>query len=167
MREFWSVTAFAIVFFAIATLSPYGKNLRIWVLFEGEDALQLANQCSRPSPGPVGGTWKPTKTQILELESRLPHVISSELTNKKLNGEFKPYDYFRQFAGLIVAEKKVIYVNGIHREAFGHEAEEGSFWWQKPLIICDGGAIAFGVEYKPDTSEFDNFSFNGTFAGPT
>ena len=34
-------------------------------------------------------------------------------------------------------------------------------WRTAPISICDGGALAFGVEYDPATGAFANFAFNG------
>jgi hypothetical protein len=79
-------------------------------------------------------------------------------------------DYFRQYAGFVVGGRPIIYVNGIHRsyiestiraqkEVLFHIA--GSDWQHEPIVVCDGGAAFFGVEYDVDSRTFRNLAFNG------
>jgi hypothetical protein len=127
-------------------------------------AERLGKQCSRPSPGPVTGTWSPSKAMIADLEFALGEQIERELKAIPKEGP-KPQDYYRQYAGLLIGGKQVIYVNGVQGSVV--ERDEGAgrpkrgLWTNEPIMICDGGMVTFGVEYDPATKAFGNFAFNG------
>ena len=101
----------------------------------------------------MNGSWEPTADDIEKLESRLSRV--SKLQSQR--GEFiaDPSSYYRQYIGIIVGGRKLIYVN-----AFDYGMLRSD--WRKRLInICDGGTSAWGVLYDPKTSEFSELATNG------
>lgn len=134
------------------------------VVLTAAKAERLARQCSRPSPGPVTGTWTPTKQVISDLELTLGEEIQKELATIP-EAAAKAQDYYRQYAGLLIGGRQVIYINGVHATVV--ERDEGAgrpqrgLWTNEPVMICDGGTITFGVEYDPATKAFDKFAFNG------
>lgn len=129
---------------------------------------RLARQCSRKSPGPVTGTWSPTKAMIADLEFHLGEEIQTRLSPIPDAGA-KPQDYYRQYAGLLIGGKQIIYINGVHASVVDRDItrEQGAgrpqrgLWSNEPVMICDGGTLTFGVEYDPETKVFDKFAFNG------
>jgi hypothetical protein len=116
------------------------------VIFPAEQAPSLARQCSRETPRPEGA-WQPQPSDIARLETGL----TSLLIGKSL----QPAAYYRQYGGLVVNGRHVIYVNGA-RNAVVH-----GDWHTQAISICDGGQLAFGVEYDPATGSFAHFAFNG------
>lgn len=128
------------------------------VLLPPDKAETLTRQCSRKSPGPLTGTWTPTPGAIADLEARLGAELEKQIAATPNTGA-SPQDYYRQYAGLLLAGKQVIYINGIAAGAV--ERETGERWKTEPIMICDGGSITFGVEYDPATKSFENFAFNG------
>lgn len=57
---------------------------------------------------------------------------------------------------------RIIYVNGWF-DRLPPESEDKSMftlWGSEPVDICDGGEIAFGVEFEIQTEMFKNFHFN-------
>ncbi len=48
-------------------------------ILTGANAMTLAHQCSRPSPGPVSAQWTPTAADIASLEPTLASVIAAHL----------------------------------------------------------------------------------------
>jgi hypothetical protein len=137
------------------------------VVFAGEKARELARECSRPSPGPISGTWTPTPRIIRDLEIGLPPVLARELTRYGSTAE--PSTYYRQYGGLIIGGRRIVYVNGFHRQIVDNAVEnvrhgghaDPTKWRRQAALICDGGAITFGVEYDPAARTFANFYFNG------
>jgi hypothetical protein len=129
---------------------------------------RLARQCSRKSPGPVTGTWSPTRTMIADLEFTLGEELEQKLKAIPEAGA-KPQDYYRQYAGLLIDGRQVIYINGVHNSVIDRDLarEQGAgrpqrgLWSNEPVMICDGGTLTFGVEYDPATKAFDRFAFNG------
>ena len=142
------------------------------VVFADEHARELARECSRPSPGPISGTWTPTPRIIRELETALPPVLARELT--RYGSTVPPSNYYRQYGGLIIGGRRIVYVNGIHRQIVDNAVEnvrhgghaDPTKWRRQAALICDGGAITFGVEYNPATGGFANFYFNGGLRRP-
>jgi len=126
---------------ATAPLNPY------WgVIFPAEQAPALARQCSRATPR-AEGAWQPLPSDIAKLEPGLERVLVA--------AKVQPGAYYRQYGGLTVGGRHIIYVNGA-RNAVVH-----GDWRTVPISICDGGALAFGVEYDPATGGFSHFAFNG------
>jgi hypothetical protein len=126
---------------ATSALNPY------WgVVFPAAQAPQLARQCSRQTPQ-AQGVWQPAPSDIARLEPGLVQVLAQH--------QVQPGAYYRQYGGLIVGGRRIVYVNGA-RNAIAH-----GDWRTVPISICDGGALAFGVEYDPATGAFTHFAFNG------
>src|SRR5690349_7879844 len=66
-------------------------------ILPSEKAERLARQCSRISPGPVTGTWSPTRAMVADLESGLGAELDKQLAAIPDAGA-KPQDYYRQYA---------------------------------------------------------------------
>lgn len=131
----------------------------------GEEALLLARQCSRVSPGPVEGQWTPSAEQREAMERALGGLLTERLA--QAGQETPPTEYYRQATGFIIGGRRVIYVNGLHRDIVERDPivtprDPNRTWRDYPILICDGGRITFGVEYDPATHELSNFAFNGS-----
>jgi hypothetical protein len=126
-------------------------------IFDGDRALELTEQCSRISPGPVESTWTPSDSDIRAMEPALLERVRQELTTAGAQEDAAAY--IRQYGGLVIAGKRVIYSHGFIERI--DDPDEG--WRTHARIICDGGPITFGVEYDPATREFANFAFNGPY----
>jgi hypothetical protein len=131
------------------------------VIFPRDKAIALTRTCSRPRPGPVEGTWTPKPRQIAELESGLPQEFAraaARAQHPDLNAE----NYYRQYGGLIIGGRKIIYVNASSLPQ-GNSRRD---WHVLPIIACDDGVRGFGVEYDPKTGQFQNFRFDGALPRP-
>ncbi len=132
-------------------------------VLQGAAADKLLSQCSRPAPEHVEGQWVPSSDQLHDLEMRLPQALEEALAKRKGNNAEASH-IARQYAGFIAAGRKIIYVN-----AFTQRETEPPFpgrdpadWRHDAMIVCDGGAVFFGVEYDPETHTFSHFAFNGS-----
>ncbi|MDP3739615.1 MAG: hypothetical protein Q8R02_19660 [Hyphomonadaceae bacterium] len=149
----------------VATAAPSKPEVPLdaamGAILPADKAQTFARQCSRISPGPITGTWAPGAAAIMELEASLGVEIERQLAATSAAGS-KPEAYYRQYAGLLIDGRPVIYVNGIDKDVVARapEAQRDS-WKTEPAVICDGGTITFGVEYDPATKTFSNFAFNG------
>lgn len=130
-------------------------------VFAVEHAPDLVWRCSRPSPGPVEGYWAPSDADIDQLEPLLSALLDRELGFT--GDEPDATHYYRQYGGLIIAGRRVIYVNGFGGQ-FIHSMQRLMTPWVDWRVVathmCGGGQIAFGVEYDPSTRKFTNFAFN-------
>ena len=123
-------------------------------------------QCSRERPGDVTGYWLPQAAQIVELERRLPDLLDREIHRiVRTNDPHGPQmpNYLRQYAGLVIGGRKIIYVNGFLADQTrpGDGLVRKTDWRSRPVSVCDGYINYFGVEYDPETRDFAHLAFNG------
>jgi hypothetical protein len=123
-----------------------------------EHARDLLRQCSRATPDKVQGVWTPSAAQIAEFETRLPPALA----------QVKPQHhagYGRQYGGLIVGGRRLIYVNAFPAGALEDMDKDRATWADKAthqaFVVCDGGEDFFGALYDPATKTFSEFKFNG------
>ncbi len=145
MRIVSAVVAAALLCAAAwAGTTPLNPN---WgVIFPAAQAPLLARQCSRSTPS-AEGVWQPAAGDIARLEPGLARTLAAQ--------QVQPGAYYRQYGGLVVGGRRIVYVNGA-RNAIVH-----GDWRSTPISICDVGALAFGVEYDPASGAFSHFAFNG------
>jgi hypothetical protein len=131
-------------------------------ILNGDAARTLAHQCSRVSPGPVEDVWTPTDAEVDALENDLILLVARELEGAGQSPS--PGGFYRQYAGFVIGGRRVIYVNGVDESAVERESDPAHpFDWRTQAVqICDGGPIAFGVEYDPAMRQFSTFAFNGS-----
>lgn len=130
----------------------------VGVIVPVDQVAALLEQCSRRSPkngvflqpSKAVEFWRPSKEDILRLEKALP-------------GYLKDYQQYcdvsfskskRQYGGIIIAGRKIIYVNAF---GGGHE----SYWKDSPVNVCDGGCKYWGIEFDVESGEFSNLDMNG------
>jgi hypothetical protein len=118
-------------------------------------AQQLTHPCSRPGPPKFEGTWLPGQPDVQGMESRLSY-ISRLRSRGGIEGQriAKPEKYYRQYVGIIVKGRKLIYVNSICDE------NPSEFWRDTPQDVCDGGCN-WGVLYDTVSRKFSDLAMNG------
>jgi hypothetical protein len=127
------------------------------VVFAGDKALELTEPCSRARPI-AEGTWTPSDSDIAAMEPALANLVAERLRARSPNAaDIAVADYHRQYGGLVLDGRRIIYVNGFRLG----EYDDLEAWRSFPHTICDGGPIMFGVEYDPAARQFRNFAFNG------
>lgn len=132
------------------------------MIFPAAKARELAPQCSRISPGPVTDVWTPANADIDAMEPALAKLLASKLAAVDGGHYATAGDYYRQYAGLVIGGRRIIYAGGVHKSAvMDNRPEYRDLWRRQAVTICDGGPIVFGVEYNPTTKTFANFAFNG------
>jgi hypothetical protein len=123
------------------------------------ETIHLGRLCSREGPGKVSEGWLPTPEQILQAEALLPKFV-------RANGRPKgPLSYYyRQYLGVVIGDKRLIYVNVFPRWLIERNELTGvspSNWRTAFINICDGGEGFWGALYDPNTSRFSSPRFNG------
>ena len=116
--------------------------------------------CSRPAPGPADSTWTPDAETIRRLESILANELQAaiDLSSESRKGR-KAAEYYRQYAPLVIAGKRIVYVNGLHRSTV--ERQRKFNWKATAWEACDGGVLFFGTEYDVETGRISKIIFNG------
>ncbi|MEW6730997.1 MAG: hypothetical protein AB1489_06650 [Acidobacteriota bacterium] len=144
-----------IIIILILSASSYGQVQSRSVVLPESAAQELTQICSRPGPPEFEATWLPTAADVQVMEAQLSQ-ISRLRTNGGVVGLHirKPEKYFRQYVGIVVRGRRLIYINAIC-------GDELSKSWQDSLeIICDGGCD-WGVIYDTVTKKFSDLMING------
>ncbi len=160
VRKIALTTAATILLFGLATAQtktsdkpsyqPAWPHAHGSVLY-GDQAKTLSKQCSRPPLKNIKGAWIPSANQITLMEQQLDQYLGKHHPAIRKNiGQV----YF-QYAGLIRNKKKFIYINTLD-----HYTQTNPDWRHTAMIVCDGGASFWGLEYDPATEEFTDMTFN-------
>ena len=115
----------------------------------------LLTQCSRPAPKGHTGTWEPTAADLRAMESNF-----RQITQLLRNAGAEAADaekYHMQYAGIVVGDEKLIYINAFYRSRPG-EWEE---WKEKAVVVCDGGSGFWGALYDQKGKKFFDLHLNG------
>ena len=148
---------------AIASMSSSGADANPpFTVLEGRHAQSLSRACSRADPPKFQDTWQPSEEEIQELEQQLPRLqqIKSSLCCGPGRNVENVLDYYRQYLGIVVKGRKVIYINALSIRYARRYAQDDR-WRREPIIVCDGGAWFWGAIYDPETKEFSRLAFNG------
>jgi hypothetical protein len=122
--------------------------------------------CSREAPS-RSGYWAPDPETIGILETALAPALHRALEQRIKDPSRRPaaHEYYRQYIGIRIGRRQVVYINGFHKNFVEHlattrpEAAEG--WRTRAVNVCDGGSSFFGAEYDPATRQVANIQFNG------
>jgi len=127
-----------------------------WVLLEGEQAALLIHQCSRESPEAIQDVWMPAPLDIEKIEAQLSSIM--QLISTQCCGVGGRVDdisrYRRQYAGFIIENRKLIYINAFSK------LSNHSDWREQPVMVCEGGRDYWGALYDPATGIFFDLAFN-------
>jgi hypothetical protein len=149
-------------------------------LFAGASARLLTD--SHFSRDAVGELWDPTSDEISALEKVLANDLRASLIERQRPSDDGPlvHDYFRQYAGIHVNGRKLIFINGFHKshvedtvrwlsethtesalKSFPKGARNEMFWHFVPVHVMDGGEFYFQAYYDPLSRRLVWFRFQG------
>jgi len=121
----------------------------------------LLSQCSRAAPPPGEATWQPTGADIAALEAALPAALRAEHEAAGHDWSRFPADWRRQYGGIVRGGRRFVYGNFYPRH-IDDGRDDPNRWRREPVMVCDGGAAFFGVEYDVAARRFTHFGFNGS-----
>jgi hypothetical protein len=136
-------------------------------LFEGEKARALVSGVCAPHPVAehIQDVWTPDAETIRGLDMALPTALQDAINRATPERPHRPsaQDYFRQYGGLVVNGRRIIYINGFHRRYLEHTVGWGQVidWRHEVVRVCDGWISQFGAEYDPATRKIQNIMFGG------
>lgn len=107
-------------------------------------------------------TWLPTQADVQALESRLDRI--SSLSSVGLIPKERiasPGRYYRQYVGIVIGDRKLIYVNAFCDKPDDVVVRHGGDWRQNPIDVCDGGDCFWSAVYDPLSGEFSDLQVNG------
>lgn len=168
------------------------NNTYLGVIMPKEVLPAIIPQCSRQTPENIQGSWDVTFEDISLLESQLPIFLATQGITIP-NGGIT--NYFRQYVGIIVNSRKLIYVNAYHKtyrtdrvkymknttikkRTVENLEKNLSKYIQKnvleiilqninywPANICEGGDRYFGAVYDLELSIFTELHFSHDMTG--
>jgi hypothetical protein len=147
-----TLSTFVLVLSGFSANSQEAKQSAVLPVSEAQRVTQL---CSRSGPSKIDGSWTPSKADVEKLELHLSQ-ISKLRSNGGIRGEqvHHPERYYRQYVGVVVGGRKVIYVNAIC------QSRPPASWQERLADVCDGGCN-WGVEYDVSTDKFSDLQMNG------
>lgn len=154
MRPSHVVPLLAVLVSCATTVVPPGRSV-VLPESQSETVLKL---CSRSGPATVEGSWDVPNGVVVALEQDLHKLSRLKATGCcLLGGKIRnPEEYFRQYLGLVVGGKRVVYVNAF-KSAATH-----SRWQAAPVGVCDGGSDYWGALYDPESRRFYDLAINGS-----
>lgn len=131
---------------------------RVTVLPETETGYALF-PCSRKGPRGVTGTWFPTMDDVLAVESLLHTYVARRLDRPLA-------EYHRQYIGLTIADKRILYIHAFLPPPNGKPIDESlPDWRTRYMAVCDGGKVSWGLEFNTHARKFKNFELNALNLG--
>jgi hypothetical protein len=115
------------------------------------DQIDVAKkQCSRPVPEGVEGGWMLTDADAAAVDLALRPVGKFTVTDHVSLPYIiiDPYSYSRQYLGVIIGGKRLVYINALPADELKPE------YLQKAFMACDGGSMFWGALYDPQTRRF-------------
>ena len=92
------------------------------------------------------------------LEKALPAALARAPQARELNIPRVLQGWRRQYVGIVRGGKRFLYGNFFPV----HDASEQPTWRSRPVIVCDGGPVFFGVEMEMATGRITHLAFNGS-----
>ena len=143
----------------VSGCAPAANNVEDenWVIFSADYAKE-----NRFGPGftPDSTTleyWTPPEADVRALEDGLPSFLQSN-SDQFFVTQSPPWErlseYKRQYMGLVLDGKQVIYAN-----YFCHTFNEE--WKKEFVLVLDGGACYFQFKYNPRSGEYFDLQVNG------
>ena len=133
------------VFLVILSGNLQAKQQK-WVVLPPTQAEVVARLCSRSALPKVDGSWEPTTADVTAMEKRLSEIPKLQSKAADSGVPVKdPRRYYRQYVGVVVAGRKLIYINAFCESPPSH-------WQQKLVDDCDGGCNsgAFCTTQQPE-----------------
>jgi len=92
------------------------------------------------------------------MESRLDRISllrrAGLFTGKQIEN---PSRYYRQYVGIVVGERKLIYLNAFCEKV----VKQSGDWRKNPVDVCDGGDCFWSAVYDTSSGEFSDLQVNG------
>jgi hypothetical protein len=130
-----------------------------YVVLPPREARQVSELC-RAGPK-VDGAWQPSRVDTDTLESRLPLIAKLASTSGLVGIHIaQPERYYRQYLGIVVKDRKLIFVNAFLLD------ELPADWHERLVNYCDGGSTFWGVVYDPKTHQFSELSTDAALPAP-
>ena len=138
------------------TTAKAAAQVTRYVVLPPSEARHVSRLCSRTVPMGITGGWRPSADDIRKLESQLPKLTSLRSKGGVVGVQISdPATYYRQYVGITLGERKLIYLNAFRDD------KPPSHWHEELADYCDGATAFWGVLYDPDAQIFFDLQTNG------
>lgn len=151
---------------------PVPNELPRGAVLTGQAAFEVARYACYFWELDEESLWEPGPAETARLEKLLPEFMAGQ----KTPSDYQPlHEYYRQYVGIVQDGKKTICVNFFHY-GFVQDVLRSSrvdpvtrkpvqqaedFWKHEPMVVNDGGAYFFVIQFDPETGTFSQLRFNG------
>jgi hypothetical protein len=156
-RRLLAISSLLVLLCQSATASAVEKAA--FAVLPPAQVVHLESLCSRDGPGHVTSGWDPAFSQVRQAEARLPGFVA-----KNRRPERPLSEYYRQYLGVVIDGKKLIYVNLFPRslvERREFPAASRDDWRSEFVNVCDGGDDFWGALFDLEKQLFFSPRFNG------
>jgi hypothetical protein len=129
----------------------------------GDARAKVLHQCSRPAPEDVTDFWTPSSKDMDDLESKLTPALTERHMTDLVRSDVLVM-YFRQYTGIIVAGRRLIYGNFYPMPDYPKFDDKKNV--NEAVAVCDGGPSFFGVTYDETERKIVGMAFNGALPPP-
>ena len=125
------------------------------VLLPAHELKAVSDRYSLVRSEKYDGTWEPTKADLDGLDKSISQVSGMKIVGWPSSVHIEhPEKYYRQYLAVLVAGKKMIFVN-----AFSY-VEEFPHWRDRLVLVEDGDLGFWQALYDPETMQFSNLRIN-------
>jgi hypothetical protein len=136
-----------------------GAEKAVFSALPSVQVTHLEQLSSREGPERVTSGWDPTPSQVAQAEAQLPAFVT---TNRRPERPLS--EYYRQYLGVVIDGKKLIYVNVFPRSVVNRrDLPEAlrDYWREEFVSVCDGGDDFWGALFDLEKQLFFFPRFNG------
>jgi hypothetical protein len=118
-----------VLFLLLLTSPIHGQSGKRFALLPQGEISAISRLCSRNGPK-VNGSWEPTDGQIKSLEQHLSQISRLKSEEGMVGIQIaKPSRYYRQYVGIVVGGRKLIYLNAFDTIDQPPPQTGESGWW--------------------------------------
>jgi hypothetical protein len=137
-----------------------------WTIIPPEEARTFVSRLSVALPfrDGIDATWAPSDDVAAAADAALVTALRDALLRAQPDANLPLSQYFRRYAGLVVARRRVVYVHGFHRRRFEADAElQGELpdWRRLELKVSDPWISEFAALYDPSRRKIIRIVFGG------
>jgi hypothetical protein len=132
----------------------------------GKKGVIVTEAFLRESGLPAQGFWKPSRSELKEVERALPTFLRMQTRNRPTIKELVELTALapksrRQYVGMILDGRKVVWVNAIPQKP-RKEVDPFANWKREIIDVSDGGPKFWGVVYDVGKHSFEKLILNGS-----
>jgi hypothetical protein len=142
---------------APSTQTPAPQNMQgeRWVIFPEALAKEQGIATWFLNSGQTAEYWTPSEKDVLALEEGLVSYLQNNSDRFYETPVWEKLDdYNRQYIGVILDGKRIVYANFFC-------SNTGRNWRKEFIFVLDGGECFFQFKYDPNSGEFFDLQVNG------